>query len=72
MLKTTEAAPSPPNGMFASGASARDERLQRISQDLATRARRVFPELSHAELAAFIERLAGHRLEEEDRRAMGR
>ena len=51
---------------------ARDERLRRMTMDLQARARKVFPGLSSGEIAVFTEALAGHRLQEEERRAAAR
>jgi hypothetical protein len=56
----------------AAAISAPDERLARLREDLGARARRLFPELPQGQLAEFIESLAGHRAQEEERRAARR
>ena len=51
---------------------ARSERLERIRAELHSRARRVFPALPQGQLSAFVDSLAGHRAQEEERRAAAR
>lgn len=51
---------------------ARGERLHRIVTDIEARARRVFPALPDDQLASFANGLAGHRLQEEERRSAAR
>ena len=48
------------------------DRLHRIAEELEARARRVFPALPADELSSFAYSLAGHRLQEEERRARAR
>ena len=48
------------------------DRLRRIAEDLEARARRVFPALPADEVSSFAYSLAGHRLQEEERRTRAR